>query len=54
MNIYVVAKRAGVSIATVSRVINNSGSVKPVTRQKVEAALKELNYRPNAIARVWL
>ncbi|NLA84195.1 MAG: LacI family transcriptional regulator [Clostridiales bacterium] len=51
MNIYVVAKRAGVSIATVSRVINNSGSVKPVTRQKVEAAIKELNYRPNAIAR---
>ena len=39
MNIYVVAKEPGFH-ATVSRVINNSGSVKPVTRQKVEAALK--------------
>ncbi|NLC43727.1 MAG: LacI family transcriptional regulator [Clostridiales bacterium] len=51
MSIYEVAQKAGVSIATVSRVINNSGSVRPETREKVEAALKELNYRPNAIAR---
>jgi LacI family transcriptional regulator len=51
MNIYEVAKKAGVSIATVSRVINNSTSVRPETRERVEAALKELNYRPNAIAR---
>jgi len=51
MNIYEVAKKAGVSIATVSRVINNSPNVRPETREKVEAALKELNYRPNAIAR---
>ena len=51
MNIYEVAKRAGVSIATVSRVINKSTSVRVETRQRVEAALKELNYRPNAIAR---
>jgi DNA-binding LacI/PurR family transcriptional regulator len=51
MNIYEVARRAGVSIATVSRVINNSTSVRPETRERVEAALKELNYRPNAIAR---
>lgn len=51
MNIYEVARKAGVSIATVSRVINNSTSVRPETRERVEAALKELNYRPNAIAR---
>ena len=51
MSIYEVAQKAGVSIATVSRVINNSSSVRPETREKVEAALKELNYRPNAIAR---
>ena len=51
MSIYEVAQKAGVSIATVSRVINNSSSVRPETRERVEAALKELNYRPNAIAR---
>jgi LacI family transcriptional regulator len=51
MSIYEVAQKAGVSIATVSRVINNSGSVRPETKERVEAALKELNYRPNAIAR---
>lgn len=51
MNIYKVAEKAGVSIATVSRVINNSNNVHPTTRKRVEAALKELNYRPNAIAR---
>ncbi|ACV58586.1 substrate-binding domain-containing protein [Alicyclobacillus acidocaldarius] len=41
-----VAKRAGVSIMTVSRVVNNSGYVKPSTRQKVLAAMQELNYVP--------
>jgi len=46
-----VAKRAGVSIGTVSRVINNSGYVAEKTRQKVEAAIAELNYIPNEIAR---
>jgi LacI family transcriptional regulator len=51
MNIYEVAKKAGVSIATVSRVINKSSNVRPETRERVEAALKELNYRPNEIAR---
>jgi LacI family transcriptional regulator len=48
--IYEVSKLAGVSLATVSRVINNSGKVKPATRQKVLAAMEELGYRPNAIA----
>jgi LacI family transcriptional regulator len=48
--IYEVAKLAGVSLATVSRVINNSGKVTSATRGKVEAAMRELGYRPNAIA----
>ena len=51
MNIYEIAKKAGVSIATVSRVINNRPNVKPETREKVEAVLKEYKYTPNAIAR---
>ena len=48
--IYEVSKLAGVSLATVSRVINNSGKVTSATRSKVEAAMQELGYRPNAIA----
>lgn len=48
--IYEVSELAGVSLATVSRVINNSGKVTAATRQKVEAAMKELGYRPNSIA----
>lgn len=46
-----VAAHAGVSHQTVSRVINNSESVSPETRSLVEASIKELGYRPNAIAR---
>ncbi|QEN04414.1 LacI family transcriptional regulator [Thiospirochaeta perfilievii] len=45
-----VAKLANVSFITVSRVINNMGNVKPETKKKVEAAIKELNYYPNSIA----
>jgi LacI family transcriptional regulator len=48
--IYEVSELAGVSLATVSRVINASGKVSARTRAKVEAAMKELGYRPNAIA----
>lgn len=48
--IYEVSKLAGVSLATVSRVMNNSGRVTDKTRQKVEAAMAELGYRPNSIA----
>ena len=51
MNIYEVAKMAGVSIATVSRVINNNPSVKQDTREKVKAVLREKEYLPNHIAR---
>ena len=49
--IYEVSKLAGVSLATVSRVVNNSAKVRESTRIKVEAAMKELGFRPNAIAR---
>ena len=48
--IYEVSELAGVSLATVSRVINNSDKVKARTREKVEAAMKTLGYRPNRIA----
>ena len=48
--IYEVSELAGVSLATVSRVINKSGKVKARTREKVEAAIKTLGYRPNSIA----
>jgi LacI family transcriptional regulator len=46
-----VAQRAGVSAMTVSRVINNSGYVSATTRQRVERAIEELGYVPNALAR---
>lgn len=46
-----VAKRAGVSAMTVSRVINNSGYISQETRQRVEQAIAELGYVPNALAR---
>src|SRR5664279_1882790 len=46
-----VAKRAGVSPMTVSRVINNSGYIHQKTRAKVEEAIAELGYVPNALAR---
>ncbi|WP_334077413.1 LacI family DNA-binding transcriptional regulator [Paenibacillus sanfengchensis] len=46
-----VANLAGVAVGTVSRVINNSGAVKPTTRRKVEEAIQELNYIPNEVAR---
>jgi LacI family transcriptional regulator len=45
-----VAKRAGVSLITVSRVVNNSGYVGDATRTKVEAAIDELQYVPNMLA----
>ncbi|MFN8400277.1 MAG: LacI family DNA-binding transcriptional regulator [Anaerolineales bacterium] len=46
-----VARQAGVSHQTVSRVINGSDDVLPETRAVVEAAIEELGYRPSAIAR---
>lgn len=46
-----VAKRAGVGIGTVSRVLNDHPSVSQQTRQRVEDAIQALNYWPNPIAR---
>lgn len=46
-----VARRAKVSIATVSRVINNSDKVMAETREVVSRAMKELGYRPSRVAR---
>ncbi|MCR8968459.1 LacI family DNA-binding transcriptional regulator [Facklamia sp. 7083-14-GEN3] len=46
-----VAKEAGVSVATVSRLINNSGYVGQQSKQKILLAIKKLNYVPNEIAR---
>ena len=48
--IYDVAKRAQVGIATVSRVLNNSGHISPTTRDKVLRIIDELNYKPNPSA----
>ncbi|HLO30076.1 MAG TPA: LacI family DNA-binding transcriptional regulator [Anaerolineales bacterium] len=46
-----VASLAGVSIKTVSRVVNNQGEISEATRQRVQAAIDELGYRPNVLAR---
>ncbi len=50
MTIRDVAKRAKVGIATVSRVLNGHPSVRPETRDRVLAAIQELNYSPNTAA----
>lgn len=49
--IQLVAKKAGVSMSTVSRVLNNHPAVLPETRSKVLAVMKELDYVPNQLAR---
>lgn len=46
-----VAKLAKVSLGTVSNVLNGTASVRPLTRARVEAAIAELNFAPNALAR---
>src|SRR3954463_4230609 len=51
MNLEEVAKRAKVSTATVSRVLNNVQVVKPTTRARVMKAISDLNYHPNLHAR---
>lgn len=51
VTIYDVAREANVSMATVSRVVNNNPNVKPQTRKKVFDAIEKLGYRPNAVAR---
>ena len=51
MNIYDIAQQAGVSIATVSRVLNGSDKVRESTRSAVEEVLKENQYTPSVFAR---
>lgn len=46
-----VAERAGLSTTLVSRYLNGRKGVSPVSREKIQLAIKELNYRPNGIAR---
>lgn len=46
-----VARKAGVGVGTVSRVMNNSNAVSDETRQKVKNAIEALNYQPNEMAR---
>ncbi len=46
-----VAKLAGVSTKTVSRVVNNQGEISQGTRERVQVAIEQLGYRPNVIAR---
>lgn len=46
-----VARAAGVSLATVSRVVRGQDCVRPATRDKVLQAIRELNYQPNALGR---
>ena len=50
INIKDVAREAGVSIATVSRVVNKLPSVKKENKVKVEAVIKKLKFRPNVSA----
>jgi len=46
-----VAREAGVSVATVSRLLNQQGTVSPNTAERVYAAIKKLSYEPNLLAR---
>lgn len=46
-----VAKEAGVATSTVSRVLSNNSKISDETKEKVNKAIKKLNYKPNAIAR---
>jgi len=46
-----VAREAGVSTMTVSRVVNNKGEISPATRQRVQEVIERLGYRPSGIAR---
>lgn len=49
--IFDVANLAGVSIKTVSRVVNDEPNVRPATRQRVDLAIAKLDYQPNPAAR---
>ncbi len=49
MNIYDIARLSGVSIATVSRVVNDSPKVSDKTKEKVRKVMEENNYTPNVL-----
>ena len=51
ITIYDISKEAGVSIATVSRVLNDSNNVNPKTREKITEVMEKMGYKPNAFAR---
>lgn len=51
VTIHDVAKAAGVSLATVSRVVRGQDNVRPATKEKVQRVINELGYQPNALAR---
>ncbi|NIK78298.1 DNA-binding LacI/PurR family transcriptional regulator [Paenibacillus castaneae] len=51
VSIFDVAKKSGLSVVTVSRVLNNSASVRQKNKEKVLQAMKDLDYHPNASAR---
>jgi DNA-binding LacI/PurR family transcriptional regulator len=51
ITIYDVAKKAGVGIGTVSRVLNNNAQVRPATRHLVLEAIKDLDFKPSSVAR---
>lgn len=51
MTIYDIAREAGVSASTVSRVINNKAGIKESTRKKVQKLLDEYNYTPDVASR---
>ena len=46
-----VARESGLTVGTVSRVLNNRGYISDSAREKVDQAMKKLNYQPNEVAR---
>ena len=53
MNIRELAKEAGVSVATISRVINHPEAVLPETRERVQAIIEKYNWRPRGFWSTW-
>ena len=51
ITIYDIAKEAGVSASTVSRVLTNNANVRPEKKEKVQAIIDKYNFRPNAFAK---
>lgn len=51
ITIYDIAREAGVSVATVSRVLTNNANVRPEKKEKVQLLINKYNFRPNEIGR---